>query len=88
MLSFPADFTDPETEAPYLGDILISFPRAKSQADTIGHSVIDELQVLVVHGVLHLLGYDHAIPEEKEEMWTIQREIFQQLGLENIQIAD
>jgi len=88
VLSFPADFTDPETEAPYLGDILISYPRAKSQADKAGNSVIDELQVLVVHGVLHLLGYDHTNPQEKEVMWEIQKEIFRQLGLENIQIVD
>ena len=87
VLSFPADFTDPENEAPYLGDIVISYPRADEQASAGGHSVHAELQLLVIHGVLHLLGHDHAETKEKTEMWTAQKEILQQLGLENIQIA-
>ncbi len=45
-------------EPPYLGDVIISYPRALSQAEEVGHSVEDELNLLVVHGVLHLLGYD------------------------------
>lgn len=87
VLSFPADFTDPESDAPYLGDILISFPRAVQQAEIGGHSVVAELQLLTVHGVLHLLGYDHAEVEEKAEMWAAQTEILHQLGLENLQIV-
>lgn len=88
VLSFPADFTDPETEAPYLGDIVISYPRAEQQAAVVGHSVVNELQLLVVHGVLHLLGYDHASTQEKNEMWTAQKEILVQLGLENLKIPE
>ena len=84
VLSFPADFTDPETEAPYLGDILISYPRAEQQAAAGGHSTKAELQLLVTHGVLHLLGYDHAESAEKTEMWAAQKEILHQLGLENL----
>src|SRR5512141_671466 len=60
VLSFPASETDPETGARYLGDILISVPRAQEQADAAGHDLAGEVQLLVVHGVLHLLGYDHA----------------------------
>ena len=45
-------------ELPYLGDVVIPYPRARSQAEEVGHSVEDELNLLVVHGVLHLLGYD------------------------------
>ena len=41
-----------------MGDVVISYPRARSQAEEVGHSVEDELNLLVVHGVLHLLGYD------------------------------
>ena len=75
VLSFPAGHTDPESGSLYLGDVLISYPRASAQAERSGHSVADELQLLVVHGVLHLLGHDHAIPDEKAKMWAGQAEI-------------
>jgi probable rRNA maturation factor len=88
VLSFPADFNDPESEAPYLGDVLISYPQAKDQAGAGGHSVNAELQLLAVHGVLHLLGYDHAIPRDKTQMWSIQTEILAKLGIEDIQISE
>jgi probable rRNA maturation factor len=87
VLSFPADFTDPENEIPYLGDIIISFPRAEIQSAAAGHSTVVELQLLVVHGILHLQGHDHADMEEQAEMWAAQKEILRQLGLENITIA-
>ena len=80
VLSFNADFTDPESDSPYLGDILISWERAAAQAAAGGHPVLDELRLLTVHGVLHLLGHDHADPEEKSRMWAAQNEILQQLG--------
>ena len=88
VLSFPASETDPETGARYLGDILISIPRAKSQATAAGHPLESEVQLLVVHGVLHLLGHDHANAEEKSRMWKAQSEILTQLGLGNIQIRE
>jgi probable rRNA maturation factor len=88
VLSFPASETDPETGAHYIGDILISIPRAKSQATAAGHPLESEVQLLVVHGVLHLLGHDHANEEEKARMWKAQHEILMQLGLENIQIRE
>src|SRR4030095_12893183 len=69
VLSFPASETDPESGTRYLGDILISIPRAQSQADAAGHPLESEVQLLVVHGVLHLLGHDHADPEEKDRLW-------------------
>ena len=81
VLSFPADFIDPEIEAPYLGDVIISYPRAKNQAEVGGHEVKAELQLLVVHGILHLLGHDHVQPAEEAEMWSIQNEILHLLGL-------
>ena len=69
VLSFPAYERDPETNERYLGDIIVSYPRALLQAATGGHSVRDELFLLVVHGVLHLLGYDHSDEDEKRVMW-------------------
>jgi probable rRNA maturation factor len=72
--------TDPETGASYLGDVIISYPRAQAQAADGGHSVRDELQLLVVHGVLHLLGYDHADAPGKEAMWSLQADALKGLG--------
>lgn len=88
VLSFPASETDPETGARYIGDILISIPRAKSQATAAGHPLESEVQLLVVHGVLHLLGHDHADAKEKSRMWKAQHEILTQLGLGNIEIRE
>ena len=65
----------PEEVPPYLGDVVIAFPVAEAQARRYGHSVQEELRLLVVHGVLHLLGYDHATPEEEAEMWARQERI-------------
>ena len=88
VLSFPASETDPETGARYIGDILISIPRAQAQAEAAGHSLEAEVQLLVVHGVLHLMGHDHAEAEEKARMWKAQAEILEGLGLGQIQIRE
>lgn len=80
VLAFPADEADPDSQALYLGDVLISFPRAQAQASAGGHPVTQELQLLVVHGVLHLLGHDHAEPQEKAAMWAAQAKILTRLG--------
>jgi probable rRNA maturation factor len=88
VLSFPASETDPETGARYIGDILISIPRAQIQAAAAGHSLEAEVQLLVVHGVLHLLGHDHAKAKEKARMWKAQSEILERLGLGHIQIRE
>jgi len=81
VLAFPSGEIDPETGRRYLGDIAISFPQAGVQAEQGGHSVLAEVQLLVVHGLLHLLGHDHAQPEEKARMWAVQSEILNQLGV-------
>jgi probable rRNA maturation factor len=88
VLSFPASETDPETGARYIGDILISIPRAQSQAAAAGHPLEAEVQLLVVHGILHLLGHDHARAKEKARMWKAQAEILERLGLGHIQIRE
>jgi len=80
VLSFPSDEIDPESSAPYLGDVIISYQRATVQAQSSGHDVKDELELLVVHGVLHLLGYDHVELDQKQAMWSVQAEILQKLG--------
>jgi len=88
VLSFPASEMDPETARRYLGDILISVPRAAGQAQTAGHALEAEAQLLVVHGTLHLLGYDHAEAEEKAQMWKAQAEVLERLGLSKIEIQE
>ena len=88
VLSFPASETDPETARRYLGDILISVPRAAKQAQTAGHTLETEVQLLAVHGTLHLLGYDHAETEEKARMWKAQAEVLERLGLSGIKIQE
>ena len=88
VLSFPASETDPETGARYIGDILISVPRARAQAEAAGHAVEAEVQLLVVHGVLHLLGHDHARAQEKARMWKAQAEVLERLGLSHLQIRE
>ena len=88
VLSFPASETDPETGAQYLGDIIISIPRAMLQAQAGGHPLEAEVQLLVVHGTLHLLGHDHAEVEEKARMWQAQAEVMSRLGLSYVKIQD
>lgn len=88
VLSFPSDEEDPETGVPYLGDILISIPRAGEQAKAGGHRVEEEAQLLVVHGTLHLLGHDHGEPAEKERMWNAQSEVMMKLGLPHIRVQE
>jgi probable rRNA maturation factor len=66
-------------EPPYLGDVIISFPRTRVQAAAEGHSTKAEMRLLIVHGVLHLLGYDHAQPDEQGRMWARQEAILSTL---------
>lgn len=88
VLSFPSDENDPETGSRYLGDILISVETAARQAARAGHSVEAEAQLLTIHGILHLLGHDHAEEEEKARMWAAQAEILESLGLGDIQATE
>ncbi len=78
VLSFPAGYLDPDTNATYLGDVIISYPRAAEQV-AAKHPVEDELRLLAVHGALHLLGYDHAEPEDEAKMWKVQEEILERM---------
>ncbi|WP_431221195.1 rRNA maturation RNase YbeY [Leifsonia xyli] len=80
VLSFPMDELRPGTEeepspAGLLGDVVLCPQVAQVQAETAGHTLMDELLLLTTHGILHLLGFDHAEPAEEREMFAIQRDI-------------
>jgi probable rRNA maturation factor len=75
-------FVDASGGLRYLGDIVISLDRAEAQAAEAGHPVLTELQLLVVHGVLHLLGYDDQSDGQRAKMWAVQAEVLQSLGLD------
>ena len=64
-----------------LGDLVISLERAQAQAEEYGHSALRELSFLTVHGMLHLLGYDHMEEAERLEMEAEQRAIMEELGI-------
>lgn len=82
VLSFPMDELKPggrpdapEPGAAMLGDLVICPQFAADQASSAGHSLEHELAVLTVHGILHLLGYDHAEPAEEREMFSLQNRL-------------
>lgn len=84
VLAFPAQQQDPDSDLPYLGDVVISLPTAESQAAEGGHPLADELMLLCTHGVLHLLGHDHAGQGERSRMWSVQADVLQRLGSQAI----
>jgi probable rRNA maturation factor len=80
VLAFPMDELRPgmvneEPEEGILGDLVLCPAVAAEQATTAGHSTTDELDLLTVHGILHLLGYDHAEPDEHKEMFALQAQL-------------
>ena len=82
VLSFPMDELRPGSEgqltpAGLLGDLVVCPPVAAAQAEVAGHETINEILLLTTHGVLHLLGFDHAEPDEEKEMFGLQREILE-----------
>jgi len=83
VMSFPMDELLEESRRPdapdmgpaLLGDVVLCPEFARKQARSAGHTLTDELQLLTVHGVLHLLGYDHAEPEQEREMFGLQAKL-------------
>jgi len=75
VLSFASPLHDE-----YLGDVIISYDTAKENARRAGWRVRDELELLITHGILHLLGYDDATPGAREAMWRRQAEILEQVS--------
>ena len=73
---------NPETGNIMLGDIYIYYGRVKSQAKEYGHSIIREAGYLFLHGVLHLLGFDHMVEEEKAEMRKYEEIILNKLNIQ------
>jgi probable rRNA maturation factor len=83
VLAFPMDELRPgkvneDPEEGILGDIMVCPEIAATQADTAGHPLEAELELLTTHGILHLLGYDHAEPEEHKEMFGLQDRLLAQ----------
>jgi probable rRNA maturation factor len=77
VLAFPMDELRPglvneEPEEGVLGDLVLCVSVARRQAEEAGHPALDEVELLTVHGMLHLLGYDHAEPEDHQEMFDLQ----------------
>ena len=80
VLSFPDGDINPETGRRFLGDVLICRSVARRQAKEIGNSLEREITFLQVYGTLHLLGYDHMVPEDEVKMFGLQREIMSLLS--------
>ena len=80
VMSFPMDELRPGTHenptpAGLLGDVVVCPSVASKQAVAAGHTAEEEMLLLVVHGILHLLGFDHAEPDEEKEMFALQRQL-------------
>lgn len=69
VLAFPLD------DAFLKGEVLINYEQARRQARQMGHCTRDELSLLIIHGVLHIFGYDHEKPKDAKEMWRLQEKI-------------
>lgn len=88
VLSFPAemppmpdDIEIDEEELLHIGDIALAFPYTQAQAARLNHALADTLVLLTIHGTLHLLGYDHDTPENREEMWESQARALTVMGV-------
>lgn len=85
VLAFPMDELRPgeldeEPEEGVLGDLILAPSIAERQGESAGHGTLAEIELLTTHGILHLLGYDHAEPEEHEEMFGLQAELLREWG--------
>ena len=79
--SFPQDTINPKTGKLNIGDVIICLERAVEQAAEYGHSLKRELCFLSLHGLLHLLGYDHVEPQDEQQMNELQEEILNSCGI-------
>ena len=80
VLSFPGGEIDPETGTAYIGDVVVCPPVALTGAAMGRHALLNELCLLTVHGVLHLLNFDHNNEENQKRMWEAQARILKRLG--------
>ena len=82
ILSFPSDEVFVEDDVVrYIGDLVIAYPYAAAQAERLGHPLMDSLALLVAHGTLHLLGFDHDTDEHRAAMWAAQADALTALGI-------
>lgn len=88
VLSFEAGEIDPESGKEILGDLVICYPFVYHQSLTLGNELFDEIKLMVVHGMLHLLGYDHNTEDQKSEMWLSQSEILLANGIKLNQLPE
>jgi probable rRNA maturation factor len=95
VLSFAAmddgdagQFVLPAEMPAYLGDVVISWPQAQRQAEERGHAVEGELCLLAIHGLLHLIGQDHAETSGRAGIWAIQHAALRRLGYDDVKPAD
>ncbi len=79
----PHPSTGAQEEREYLGDMVISMERCAAQAHEFGHALDDELTLLVIHGMLHLCGFDHPNAQRRKTMWQAQDRAFAALGRPN-----
>ena len=80
VLSFENEYTDPENGEHYLGDIMISVETAATQAEAHGNTLQHEIEMLLVHGILHLAGHDHANKKERAQMAALQDQVLTKIG--------
>ena len=80
VLSFPQEGPANTAAESEMGDVVISPSRAAEQAADTGRTLADEIDVLVVHGILHLAGYDHGTPADRRKMDRAQRKVLDSLG--------
>jgi probable rRNA maturation factor len=81
VLSFPMDMPENKGDVVTLGDIVIAPAIAAQQAQQAGHSVEHEMYILATHGLLHIVGYDHADPDEEKVMFALQEKIVKEWSL-------
>lgn len=81
LSDFALDSINPETQRLNLGDVVICLDRAKQQAEEYGHGLKREICFLALHGLLHLLGYDHEEEADEQQMTSLQKQILQSAGI-------
>lgn len=81
VLSFAMNEKFPDDRLKLLGDIVISVEQATNQAKVINAPLNEEISLLLIHGILHLLGYDHDSKKKREQMWKVQDNLLLQSGI-------
>ncbi|PKO07560.1 MAG: rRNA maturation RNase YbeY [Chloroflexi bacterium HGW-Chloroflexi-3] len=88
VLSFDAGEIDPDSGKEIMGDIVICYPFVDHQSLKLGNELFDEIKLMVIHGMLHLLGYDHNTVDQKSDMWKSQNKILMSNGIKLNQIPE